>query len=120
MTIALKSLNRGIPGGNGEFATNFTGSSASSGEIIEADPGAGLSIYLDYLLISCAADEVISIREDSTVILGPYTFKVAAPVPLILDFRKGGIVLTANTELQIITSGSSGFAGYLEGRVKAP
>lgn len=119
MSIATNSLNRAGPGGTNEFAKNFSSGNASGGEIIQADPGAGFNLVLEYLVINCAADDTVTIREDTTTILGPFTFKSAAPVPIVLDVRKKGIILTANTELQVITAGSSAVAGYAEGRILA-
>jgi hypothetical protein len=117
MAIATNSLNRAVPGGKGVFATNFSSADASGGEIIEADPGADKSIVLEYLVINCAADDTVTIRADTATILGPFTFKAAAPVPIVLDLREGGIILTANTELQVITGGANAVAGYVEGKV---
>ncbi len=116
MAIATKTLNLTGPGGRSREGVNFSSSDANAGEIIKADPGAGASLVLEYLLINCAADDTVTIREDTTTILGPFTFKSAAPVPVVLDLRESGIELTANKELQVITGGSSAVAGYVEVR----
>ncbi len=116
MSIATKTLDLTGPGGENREGINFSSSNASGGEIIKADPGSGSNLILEYLVINCAADDTVTIREDSTTILGPFTFKAAAPVPIVLDLRKRGIQLTANKELGVITGGSSAVAGYVEVR----
>lgn len=116
MAIATNTLSLAGPGGESREGINFSSANASGGEIIKADPGAGSSLVLEYLVINCAADDTVTIREDTTTILGPFTFKSAAPVPVVLDLRKRPIVLTANKELQVITGGSSAVAGYAEVR----
>ena len=116
MSIATNTLNLTGPGGESREGINFSSGNASGGEIIKADPGAGKNLVLEYLVINCAANDTVTIREDTTTILGPFTFKSAAPVPVVLDLRDSGIELTSNKELQVITAGSSAVAGYAEVR----
>lgn len=83
-----------------------------------ADPGASYKIVIEYLHISCGADETVSLREDSSAFFGPLVFKVAGPHDWSHQFEKedgqGGLLLTANKELQVLTGGSAAVHIYVE------
>lgn len=106
MAISTNTINRQGPGGNGQATVNASSADASGGEIVIADPGAGKSIVIEQLEINCAADTTVTIREDTTTIIGPITFKAAAPVPFIYK-PTDPLIITANKELQVITGGAN-------------
>ena len=97
-----------------EWVVNATSANASGGEILRGDPGANLALAVKYLLINCAADDTVAIREDTTTILGPFTFKVAASPFVIIELDRP-IVLTANKELQVLTGGATAVAVLAKG-----
>ena len=101
---------------NTDFTVNFYSASGAGGEIIKADPGAGYHLAITMIAFNCAADDTVSFREDSTVILGPFTFKAAGGNSMAIIFPKP-ILLTANKELQVITGTTSAVAGVVQGYV---
>jgi len=107
-------------GGNG-FALNGTSADLSGCEALKAAPGASRYIYIESIVISCAADATISIGAGettgalTTVIIGPITFKAAGGNNLTLDLKRP-IKLAANTALCV--DGDAGVAAiFIEGYV---
>lgn len=118
MTIANTTRYRS--GRGSRPAVNSSISAASGGEIMIADPTEGYKIAIEHLSISCGADEVVSLREDTAIVpfFGPLVFKIAGPFMWQHQFMKidgqGALLLTANKELQVITTGSSAVHIYCE------
>lgn len=99
-------------------AYNAQSADASGAEVIVADPGAGYKIAVEHLHINCAADDTVTLREDSTTILGPITFKAAGEHFWKHQFMKedghGSLLLSSNKELQVLTGGSNAVQVYCE------
>ncbi len=116
--MGITNTTRYRSGRGSRPAVNCAFDTASGGLVMIADPGAGYKIVIEYLHISCGADETVSLREDSSVFFGPIVFKVAGPHDWSHQFKKeddeGSLLLTANKELQVITGGSSAGHIYLE------
>lgn len=117
MTIA--TITRYRSGRGSRPAVNGYSANASGGEILVADPGAGNKIVIDFLSITCAAADSVSMREDTTVILGPIAFLAAGQTHwehqyTNKDDGEGGLLLTANKELQVLTAGSVAVHVYCE------
>jgi hypothetical protein len=117
MTIA--TITRYRSGRGSRPSVNGYSTNASGGEILVADPGAGYKIVIDFISITCAAADSVSIREDTTVIIGPIAFLAAGQTHWERQFenkdtREGGLILTANTELQVLTAGSVTVHVYCE------
>lgn len=110
--MGITNATRYRSGRGSRPAVNCNISGASGGLVMITDPGEGYKIAIDYLHISCGADEAVSLREDSdTAFFGPLVFKVAGPHDWQHQFMKedgeGSLLLTANKELQVITTGSA-------------
>ena len=116
--MGITNTTRYRSGKGSRPAVNSAIDTASGGLVMIADPGAGNKIAIDYLHISCGADETVSLREDSTAFFGPLVFKVAGPHDWHHQFKKedgqGSLLLTANKELQVITGGSAAVHIYCE------
>lgn len=115
MAITTTTLSRA---GRSGLAVNGSSADANAGEILVADPGAGYKIAIEHLSINCAADDSVSIRQDTTVVLGPIVFKAAGQHIWQHQFMKedgeGSLLLGANTELQVLTASSTAVQVYCE------
>ena len=119
--MSISTVTRYLSDSDG-IAVNGQSANASGGEILVADPGAGYKIVIDFLYINCAADESISMREDTTVILGPIVFKAAGDHFWKHQYAdkmtgKGGLLLTANKELQVLGASTGAVQVYCEYRI---
>ncbi len=110
------------PAGSG-FAVNGTSADLSACEILIAAPATGVSIYLERVSISCAADIDVTIGEGETTgdvtteILGPVTFKAAGGNAFVHVFRQP-IKLTAATALTCDASGAGQTTILVEGYIE--
>jgi len=118
MAITTKALNKVDKAQavalNTQWRVNFSSADASGGEIIKADPGAGLSLVITKMVLVYGIAGSITITEDATTILGPFTFVATAGGTLTLDFSDEPLILTANTELGI-TADAGAIAGVVDG-----
>lgn len=116
--MGISNTTRYRSGRGSRPAVNCNISSASGGLVMITDPGAGYKIAIDYLHISCGADETVELHEDTTAFFGPLVFKVAGPHDWRHQFEKedgqGSLLLTANKELQVNTGGSAAVHIYCE------
>lgn len=105
------------------FFANLTSTNASGTEEIVAAPAAGLSIYLDYLMIASDAALTVSIGEGETVPGTPDTTWLG-PVPLAVNqciqwtFLNGGMKLTAAKSLVVNASGAGNINVFVSGRIQ--
>ncbi len=114
MAITLNTINHSGPGGNDRATVNFSsaGLSAGGGEVAIVDPGAGFAIAIDQIKVHYAANDTLTIREDTTTVIGPLTFLTTAhqysyrPVEPLL--------LTANTELNLLSGGGNSISGQID------
>ena len=93
------------------FCVNADYADASSCEELVATPGAGKSLVLQFLEISCVAAITVTIGSGEstnnveTVIIGPLNFAATSGSPVVMNFPQG-LVLTANKSLTIDSSGA--------------
>ena len=118
MAIATKALSPVVVPVNGqektEFAINFSSADASGGETILAAGGANTQHAIKSIMINAAADELVTIRDGTTTILGP--FQLLADGQHHIDVILGNpIVITANAAITIIAGGAANIAGVIEG-----
>ena len=106
------------------FAVNGNSADLSGTEELLAAPGAGLSIYLTQIEISCVATITVTIGAGetggavTTILLGPFNFAATSGSPINLTFRGKGLKLTANTALTVDASGAGAVQIFAEGYVK--
>lgn len=119
MAITTTTINRAVHQiGESRSAVNGQSANASGGEILVVDPGAGYKIAIEYIAINCSVAESVSIREDSTVVLGPIAFPATGghvwEHQFMKDDEEGSLLLAANKELQVLTAGSNPVQVYVE------
>ena len=83
------------------WAVNCSDSNALVVETIKAAPGTGKSLFLQYIVINCNADDSVTIQEDANTLLGPFAFDAAGGPFLIMDFGVEGIQLDSNSALGV-------------------
>ncbi len=115
MAIALNEIKQKGPGGDSRVTVNFSsaGLNTAGGEIAITDPGDGFSIAIHQIDVQYHVDDTLTIREDTTTILGLITFKAAGngfwsfkpPRPLILS---------ANKELNLLSGGANAISGQVD------
>jgi hypothetical protein len=120
MAITKNDLS---PAGAG-FGVNASSADASGCEELKAAPGAGKSIYLTQIEVSCVAAITVTIGEGenagavTTILFGPFNFAATSGSPVNLSFRDKGIKLTANTSLTVDASGAGAVQVFAEGYVQ--
>ena len=114
MAIALNTINTAGPGGNGQATVNFSsaGLNGAGGEVAIADPGSGKAIAIDQIKIHYAADDTLTIREDTTTKIGPLTFKTTAHQYTYKPVEP--LLLTANKELNLLSGGANAISGQFD------
>ena len=121
MAITKNTINRKGPGGDGKTTVNFSSSTlnAGGGGVAIADPGAGFAIAVEKITVNYPADDTLTIREDTTTIIGPWTFKVAGQAQYVYQppqnkGEEGALILTANKELNLLTGGANAISGIID------
>ena len=120
MPISVNNLTPAKAG----FAVNATSADFSGCEELKAAPGAGVSIYLTQIEISCVAAITVTIGAGetggavTTVLLGPFNFAATSGSPINLTFRGKGIKLAANTSLTVDSSAGGAVQIFAEGYVE--
>ncbi len=114
MAIALNTINHAGPGGNDKATVNFSSAAVNGGggEVAIADPGAGKAIAIDQIKIHYPADDTLTIREDTTTIIGALTFKTTAHQYTYKPTEP--LLLTANTELNLLSGGANAISGQID------
>ncbi len=114
MAIALNTINRIGPGGDSKATVNFSSSTlnAGGGGAVIADPGAGFSIAIEQIKVHYAADDTLTIREDTTTIIGPLTFKTTAHQYTYKPTDP--LIISANKELNLLTGGANAISGQID------
>ncbi len=114
MSIALKTVPHAGPGGDGRATVNFSsaGLNAGAGEVAIVDPGAGFAIAIDQIKVHYPANDTLTIREDTTTIIGPLTFLTTAHQYSYKPTQP--LLLTANTELNLKSGGANSISGQID------
>lgn len=105
------------------FAVNGTTVDLTGCETLKAAPGAGLSIYVEKIVISCATATNVTIGAGdggtavTTVILGPILFLADGTTNIVLDFKRP-LKLAANVALAADAAGAGVVTIFVEGFVK--
>ncbi len=105
------------------FAINASSTDLTGCEELKAAPGAGKSILITQIEISCVAAITVTVGEGettgavTTVLFGPFNFAAGSGSPIILNFRDKGYKLTANTALTIDASGAGAVQVFVEGYI---
>lgn len=117
MAITLNTISRQAPGGDGKATVNFSsaGLNGAGGEIVIADPGAGLAIMIEQIKIHYAADDTLTIREDTTTIIGELTFKTTAHEYTFKPIDP--LIITSNKELNLLSGGANAISGQIEYKI---
>jgi len=89
------------------WAVNCTDNDAQTVETIKAAPGSGKSLFLQYIVINCNADDTVTIQDGANVLLGPFSFDAAGGPFLVIDFGQEGIQLASNSALGVSTAGAA-------------
>ncbi len=103
------------------WAVNAISANASGAEVLKAAPGAGVSLYLESLLINGVNGITVTVGEDEaasavgTPILGPITFAGASWGETITHRFARPIKLTANKSLVVDASGAGAICVLAEG-----
>lgn len=94
-----------IPGGPQRWTYHENSSSALTDASVHAAPGAGLSLYVETIVVSTGAATAMNVflEEGASTILGPWYLEATAGRGLVIIFP-GGRKITANTALTITTS----------------
>lgn len=114
MAITINNLTPAEAG----LALNAVSADASGGETLLAAPGAGKSIYLTQIEISCVAAITVTILDAAAVLLGPFNFAATSGSPVHLTFRGKGVRLTTNHALTLDASGAGAVQVFAEGYIK--
>ncbi len=114
MSIALKTIPQAGPGGDGRATVNFSsaGLNAGAGEVAIADPGAGKAIAIDQINVHYPANDTLTIREDTTTVIGLLTFLTTAHQYSYKPTQP--LLLSANTELNLKSGGGNAIAGQID------
>lgn len=114
MAIAKNTINHSGPGGNSRATVNFSsaGVNGASGEIAIADPGAGKAIAIDQIKIHYPANDTLTIREDTTTVIGPLTFLTTAHQYSYKPTQP--LLLSANKELNLLSGGANAISGQID------
>lgn len=120
MAVTTTSLQTATSG----WAVNATSADASGCEVILAAPGAGVSLYLESVLINGVNGITVTIGEGETasapdaIILGPITFAGASWAETVVHEFLRPIKLTANKALVVDASGAGAVCVLAEGFTK--
>lgn len=117
MGITLNTINRQAPGGDGKLTVNFSSSTlnASGGGVAVVDPGAGFAIAIEQIKVHYAADDTLTIREDTATIIGPLTFKTTAHQYTYKPTDP--LIIASNKELNLLTGGANAISGQIDYKI---
>ena len=120
MAIAVTSPQAAGSG----WIKNATSANASGCEEIIAAPAAGVSIVIEYLVIS--SDSAISVTIGAgkngaavtTALIGPVTFAAGQTIAFPFVGRAQGLVVTAATSLTVDAGGAGNICVWVQGTYK--
>ena len=117
MSISLNTIDRQAPGGEGKATVNFSSSTlnAGGGGAVIADPGAGFAIVIEQIKVHYAAADTLTIREDTSTIIGPLTFLTTAHE--YTSKPTDPLIITANKELNLLTGGANVISGQIDYKI---
>lgn len=92
--------NRTRPAAAAPWSVNATTADCQGNEILQAAPGTGFSLYVEWLVINCITATTVVINDDASALFGPYSFDAAGASVIYLDYRDSPVKLTANKALK--------------------
>ena len=119
MAITKNNLTPATKG----FAVNASSADLSGCEELKAAPGAGVSIYIAQVEISCVAAITVTIGEGetggavTTVLWGPFNFAATSGSPVNIALNPA-IKLAANKSLTIDASGAGAVQTFVQGYIE--
>ena len=111
MAVTANDVNSGKkdmprPQDRNHWLVNAISTDWQGNEVVKADPGAGLSLYLEHIVITCVSAISLVLNSDAAALLGPFYFGTTSGSPLVLDFKDNPVQVPANTALQMDGSGA--------------
>ena len=92
------------------FCINFSSADASGTEVLKAASTTGARYWIDKIAITTGADITVTIKDGSTVIIGPLTINDSS---FVYEFTVAK-QCTVNTALNLL-AGDGAVAGIIEG-----
>ena len=105
MAIAVAEQNSGRG-----FCINFSSADASGTEVLKAASSTGKGYYITKIGICTGADITVTIKDGTTIIVGPLTINDSS---FVYEFRQAK-QCTANTALNLLADAGA-VAGIIEG-----
>ena len=98
------------------WAINGNEADASTAIAIKAAPGAGKSLYITAVLITCDDDDADPVLqdEDDNLLFGPFYAKAAGPIVVPKEFSKP-IKLVSNKALELKAAAGGSISVWVEG-----
>lgn len=98
------------------WAINGDEADASTAIAIKAAPGAGKSLYITSVLITCDDDDADPVLqdEDDNLLFGPFYAKAAGPIVIDKEFR-WPIKLVTNKALELKAAAAGSISVWVEG-----
>jgi len=98
------------------WSLNGNEADASTAIEIKAAPGAGKSLYITSVLITCDDDDADPVLqdEDDNLLFGPFYAKAAGPIVVAKEFSKP-IKLVTNKALELKAAAAGSISVWVEG-----
>jgi len=114
-TPTLSALKRfEVPRSANVWAVNFTSADVTGQEELKAAPGAGKSLYITDIFLTCDdADAHPYLQDANATLLGPFATTVEGVV--IDKHFERAVILTANQALNIDAAAAGTVSGIIEG-----
>lgn len=102
--------------GKAPWAINGNEADASTAIEIKAAPGAGKSLYITAVLITCDDDDADPVLqdEDDNLLFGPFYAKAAGPIVVSKEFKRP-IKLVSNKALELKAAAAGSISVWVEG-----
>ena len=115
-TISTPAVVTALPSDAVFGIINGIEADASTAIAIVAAPGAGKTIFLLEVLITCDDDDAdVQLQdEDDNVLFGPFFAKAAGPIVVHKKWEKRIIKLVSNKALEVKAAAGGDFSIYLE------
>lgn len=112
-TGVLTDLSQDLPQGATRHYYNGADNDCGTAKDMVAAPGAGRRLILTHVSMSTVINESIIIQNGAATLIGPIAFLAASPEVWQKDF-KWGLKLTANTAMNLKTTGDNQVHVYIE------
>ena len=98
------------------WAINGNEADASTAIEVKTAPGAGKTLFITSVLITCDDDDADPVLqdEDDNLLFGPFYAKVAGPIVVNKDFKRP-IQLVTNKALEVKAAAGGTFSIWIEG-----